>query len=170
LKNKLNLDETIERATYNAIKIYEKEKIQEQRKKVFHNTRLLLSHYNDLKAHVDNAIDDINKLEDDLTELGDIERDEMYILSIKRSKSKTLIMIAHIDMAMELLRRKQVKLCYEYKYEALKMFYIDEMTYEEIQEHFGCSKNTPGRWINQMINDLSILLFGIDGVKLDLVQ
>lgn len=169
MKNSINIDETIKKAAKEAIKEFDKEKREENRKKVFHNTRLLLKHYNDLKTHVNRAIDDVNKLENDLEELGDIERDELYILSIKRSKSKTLIMIAHIDMAMEALRQKQYKLCAVEKYDALKMFYMDEVSYDEIVKHFNCGVNTPRRWMNDMVNELSILLFGIDGMKLDIV-
>lgn len=164
-----NIDEAIKKAAKEAIKEFDKEKRQEQKKKVFHNTRLLLKHYNDLKQHVEKAIDDVSRLEGDLTELGDLERDELYILSIKRSKSKTLIMIAHIDMAMESLRQKQIKLCSVEKFETLKMFYMDEVPYDEIVRHFNCGVNTPRRWINDMVNELSILLFGIDGLKLDVV-
>jgi len=160
-----DIDEVISRATKAAIKEFDKEKKMEQKKKTFHNTKLLLAHYNDLKEHVRNAIDDVNKLEGDLLDLGDLERDELYILSIKRSKAKTLIMIAHIDMSLETLRQKQIKLCAIEKYEALKMYFIDEMTYEEIQEKFTCGVNTPRRWVNEMINKLSILLFGVDGIK-----
>jgi hypothetical protein len=173
MKGQLNIEETINKAAKEsakqAIKEFDKEKRQEQKKKVFHNTRLLLKHYNDLKQHVDNAIDDVTRLESDLVDLGDIERDELYILSIKRSKSKTLIMIAHIDMAMNILRQKQIKLSSTEKYETLIMFYIDEVSYEDIVKHFNCGINTPRRWINDMVNELSILLFGIDGLKLDMV-
>jgi beta-phosphoglucomutase-like phosphatase (HAD superfamily) len=169
MSNKLNTEETINKAVKQAIKEFDKEKRQEQKKKVFHNTKLLLKHYNDLKQHVENAIDDVRRLETDLEELGDLEKDELYILSIKRSKSKTLIMIAHVDMAMDTLRQKQIKLCSIEKYQALKMFYIDELSYEDIVKHFNCGVNTPRRWMNDMINELSILLFGIDGLKLDVV-
>ena len=164
-----NVDEVIKKATKEAIREYDKEKKQEQKKKVFHNTRLLLKHYNDLKTHVENAIDDVNKLEIDLIDLDDVERDDLYILSIKRSKSKTLIMIAHIDMAMEQLKKRQSNLCALEKYETLEMFYIKEIPYEKIVEHFNCGVNTPRRWMNEMINELSILLFGIDGLKSDMV-
>lgn len=169
MKSQVNIDDTIKKAAKEAIKEYDKERKQEQKKKVFHNTKLLLKHYNDLKQHVENAIDDVKRLEGDLEGLGDLEKDELYILSIKRSKSKTLIMIAHIDMAMEVLRQKQIKLCALEKYETLRMFYIDEVSYEEIVKHFNCGVNTPRRWINDMINELSILLFGIDGLKIDVV-
>lgn len=165
----VNIEEVINKAAKVAIKEFDKEKRIEQKRKTFHNTKLLLSHYNDLKDHVQNAIDDVNQLEAGLLDLGDLERDELYILSIKRSKAKTLIMIAHIDMAMETLKQKQIKLCSIEKYNTLKMYFIDEMTYEEIQDKLSCGVNTPRRWVNEMINELSILLFGIDGLKLDSV-
>lgn len=168
-KNNINVEELISKATKEAIKEYDKEKRQEQRKKVFHNTRLLLSHYNDLKSHVKNAISDATRLETDLIDIGEIDHDELYILSIKKSKTKTLIMIAHIDVAMETLGSKQHKLCSPEKYEALKMFFIDEMTYEKVAEQLSCSVITARRWINEMINELSINLFGIEGMKLDMI-
>jgi hypothetical protein len=170
MKAQINIEETINKAAKEsarqAIKEYDKEKKQEQRKNVFHNTRLLLKHYNDLRQHVENAIDDVRQLETDLIDLGDIERDELYILSIKRSKSKTLIMIAHIDMAMEILKQKQIKLCSLEKSDALRMFYIEKMTYEEISEKLNCGVNTSRRWVNEMLIELSILLFGIEGIKI----
>lgn len=168
-KTNVNINELISKAAKEAIREYDKEKIQEQRRKVFHNTKLLLKHYNDLKSHVDNAISDVTRLETDLIDLNEFERDELYILSIKKSKTKTLIMIAHIDMAMEALKKKQYKLCAMEKYQSLKMFYFDEMTYEKIAEQLSCSIITARRWINEMINELSINLFGIDGMKLDMI-
>lgn len=169
-RNMVNIDETIKKAAKEAIKEFDKEKREEKRKKVFHNTRLLLKHYNDLVSHVSNAIDDVNKLEQDLEALGELDRDELYILSIKKSKSKTLIMIAHIDMAMEILKKKQYKLCSPEKYKALELFYLEEKTYEEIAEELSCSPITSRRWINEMVNELSIHLFGLDGLKLDMVN
>lgn len=166
----VNIDEVIKSAAKEAVKEYDKELKEKQKKTVFHNTRLLLKHYNDLKSHLNKAIDDISKLDGDLLELGHLDMDELYILSIKRSKVKTLIMIAHIDMAMEALKQKEIKLCSMEKYEALRMFYIDEVSYDEIVKHFNCGVNTPRRWMNEMINELSILLFGVDGMKLDMVK
>lgn len=172
--NVVNLEEIISKVTKEAIKEYNREQKEDQKKVVFHNTKLLLSHYNDLKNHVDNAIDDFNKLKESELRGSDYinmdrVQDELYILSIKKSKIKTLIMIAHIDMLMGVLKKKQEKSGNAYKYEILKNFYIDEMTYEEVQEKFNCGKNTPGRWMNEMITELSILLFGVDGLKMDVV-
>lgn len=168
--NTVNIDETIKKAAKEAIKEFDKEKKEENRKKVFHNTRLLLRHYNDLVSHVNNAIDDVNKLEQDLEDMEELDRDELYILSIKKSKSKTLIMIAHIDMALELLKKKQYKLCSPEKYRALELFYLKEKTYEDVAGKLNCGVVTARRWINEMINELSIYLFGIEGLKLDMIN
>lgn len=166
---KIDIDEAIKKATKEAIKEYDKEKKQEKKKKVFHNTKLLLSHYNDLKMHVNKAIDGLNQLETDLMELDDLDRDELYILSIRRSKSKTLIMIAHIEMAMEQLKLKQRTLCSIEKYQALDKYYIQGLTYEKIAEDLNCGVITVRRWVNEMINELGILLFGIDGLRFDVI-
>lgn len=169
MNQKINIDETIKKATKEAIKEFDKEKREEQRKKVFHNTRLLLSHYNDLRSHVENAIDDVKRLETGLEELGDLENDELYILSIKRSKAKTLIMIAHIDTALESLMRKQTKLGEIEKYHALEMYFMNGKTYEEAAARLNCGVVTARRWVTEMINELSINLFGIEGIKLDVI-
>lgn len=159
-----NIEDIISRATKTAIKEFNKEKLEKERNKVFHNTKLLLKHYNSLKDHVINAIDDSGKLKEDyLIDIEGIGKDELYIMSIKRSKSKTLIMVAHIDMALEILKKKQLKNGTIEKYIALEMFYIRDIPYESIVKHFNCGTNTPRRWMNEMIKELSILLFGIEG-------
>lgn len=170
----INIKETINEAVMVAIREYDKEKKQQQREKTIHNTKLLLKHYNDLKTHMEKAIDDFGKLkkyELRETEYFNIDRslDDLYIASIKSSKAKTLIMIGHIDMAMKQLRMKQKKLGTSEKYKALEMLYLEEKTYENLVEYFNCGVNTPRRWINEMVDELSILLFGLDGIKLDLV-
>ena len=137
---------------------------EEQKKKVLHNTKLLMKNYNSLKLHADKAIYSVNDVED-LQEYDD--QDKAYILSIRRSRTRTIIMVAHIEMALEELKNKKVKKgCYE-QYKALELYYIDKVSYEEIQEELNCSKNTPSRWINSAIKDLSILLFGVDSIKLE---
>lgn len=169
MKKQIDIEEIINKAAKTAINEYNKERKQEEKKNVFHNTKLLLKNYNNLKEHIENAIDDVKQLETDLIDdiIDNTNKDELYILSIKRSKSKTLIMIAHIDAALEMLKNKQHKICADEKYKALEMFYINEMTYEEISNELNCTERTARRWINEMIDELSIYLFGIEGVKLN---
>ena len=163
-----NTDEIIRLVAKEAIKEFDKEQKEKKKKKVFHNTKLLLKHYNSLKTHVEEAIDDVKKIHVD-SEIDDICSDELYIASIKRSKSKTLIMIAHIDMALEQLKCKQIKKGTVDKYNALTKHYIDEKNYEEISEELKCSVITPRRWINEIIDELSVLLFGIDSNKFEMI-
>ena len=105
MKTSVNIDKLISRVTKEAIKEYDKEQRSKQKKNVYHNTRLLLKHYKDLKEHSEKA-----------------------------------------------------------------KFYIEGVPYEQIVKHFNCGVNTPRRWMNEMIKELSILLFGIDGLKLDMVR
>ncbi|MDB1923377.1 hypothetical protein ABHA37_08115 [Clostridium tertium] len=167
-KEKINIDETISKAVKVAIKEYDKEKKIESKKNVFHNTKLLMKHYNDLKSHVDNAISDVTQLEEDKLELGEMyEEDELYIASIKKSKAKSLIMIAHIDTAMETLYNQHKRKGTLEKYLALESYFVQEKTYEEIAENLNCGVNTPRRWINELLNELGVYLFGVECIKLD---
>ena len=159
-----NSEEVMRKLIKEAIKEYGKEQKEEQKKKVLHNTKLLMKNYNSLKLHADKAIYSVNDVED-LQEYDD--QDKAYILSIRRSRTRTIIMVAHIEMALEELRKKKLNEgCYD-QYKALELYYIDKLSYEEIQEELNCSKNTPGRWINAAIKDLGILLFGFDSIELD---
>lgn len=153
-----------------AIKEYDLKKIKEQKRKVFHNTKLLLKHYNDLQLHVNKAIDNIESLGTDARLKNDeLDRDELYILSIRRSKSKTLIMIAHIDMSLKQLKQKQKKLSSIEKYLALERYYIKEHSYEQVSEDLNCSVITARRWVNEMTTELGVLLFGIDACKFEMI-
>ena len=68
-----------------------KEEREDRKKGVLYNTRLLMKHYNDFKRHIDSAVSeakDVDYLEDDL---GKLDNEELYILSIKKSKARTII-------------------------------------------------------------------------------
>lgn len=158
-------DEVIQRAVKKAIKDFNDSLKMEQKQKVLHNTKLLMKHYNSLKAHAEKAVYNIDAI-NEIYEKDD-EDDRAYIASIKRSKLRTLIMVSHIDQALKELKEKKTKENMIEHYKALKMYYIDKKTYEEIQKELICSKNTPARWINAAIRDLSVLLFGVDGLKIN---
>lgn len=166
--DEVNIDDTIKKATREAIREYTKELKNEQRKKTFQNTRLLMKNYNDLKKHAEKAIDSL-KFALYHGEYEDLTEDEVYILSIKQSKAKTLIMIAHIDIAMGILEEKQKNACTYEKYQAIEKYYIKGYTYEDIAIQLHCSEITARRWINEMTNQLGVLLFGIDGLKSDMI-
>jgi hypothetical protein len=96
-------------------------------------------------------------------DIGDYYKDEeLFILSIK--KSKTLIMIAHIDTALDILHKNEVKNGTVEKYMALRRYFIDEKSFECVAEELNCGVITARRWVNEMFEQLSIYLFGIESL------
>lgn len=166
LKTEMTHIEAIaERAAYNAIKKLKEEEKSAKRKGAFRNTELLLRHYNTFKEYAENA----KYKATDLIELKDFEcsdRELLYISSILRSKIRTLIMITHIDTAMRELKDSMIDAGESYKYQVIHCSYIDKRTIEETAEIAGCSVATVRRWRNEMVDDLSVLLFGVDGINL----
>lgn len=148
------------------VKEIRREEREKKNKEIYHNTRLLMKNYNSLKVHGEKSKDSIEALEGQNIDISNLNEDEIYILSIKRSKAKTLIMIAHIDFALDALKKRQYNLYQSEKYEALKLYYIKEKTYENIAECLNCSVISVRRWINEMIKELSVFLFGVEGLKI----
>lgn len=162
--DEININETISRAVKAAIKEYDKEQKEEQKQKVLHNTKLLMKHYNSLKLHADNAVYKV----DDLIDAAEYDdEDRIYISSIMRSRLRTMVMVAHIEMAMKELKEKKMNEGNFEQYRAIDLYYIQGHSYEDLQSDLNCGKNTPPRWVSMAIKDLSILLFGIDGLRLD---
>ena len=49
-----------------------------------------------------------------------------------------------------------------YKEIYFEMYFMQGMDYAEIAEQLDTGKNTPRRWVTGIINELSVLLWGID--------
>lgn len=146
----IDINETIKKAAKEAIKEYENEK-------AFNNTKLLFTYYNDLKLYLDNA---------DFTEkmVNKNLRAEDYIDELKKSNMKTLIMVLHMDKAMEALENKERELNSVEKYNAFYNKYIKKHTYEQIADDLNCGIVTARRWVNEMLKELSIYMFGVEGI------
>lgn len=82
--------------------------------------------------------------------------------SICRGRFKTLIMTAHIDKAVEEIERRREAAGRGVEYKAFEMYFMQGMDYAEIAEQLDTGKNTPRRWVTGIINELSVLLWGID--------
>ena len=158
-------EEVMDKAIKKALKEFKDEEREEKKKKVLHNTKLLLRNFNNLKTHSDKAKYDISEMDIE----AESEDDKVYILSIRRSKLRTLVMVSHIEMAMKELKENKIRAGAIEQYRALEMFYIEKKSYGEIREKLNCGQNTPSRWINECVDELSVLLFGFDGLKMDLV-
>lgn len=90
------------------------------------------------------------------------EQQRTYLESIRRTRFKTLIMTAHIDKAVEEIERRREAAGRGVEYKAFEMYFMQGMDYAEIAEELDTGKNTPRRWVTGIINELSVLLWGID--------
>ena len=90
------------------------------------------------------------------------EQQRTYLESIRRTRFKTLIITAHIDKAVEEIERRREAAGRGVEYKAFEMYFMQGMDYAEIAEELDTGKNTPRRWVTGIINELSVLLWGID--------
>lgn len=158
----------------------QKEKAKKKRDRRLRNTDLLLRNYDNLITHINYAIEDEKKLEeedpdglfDEIEEETRLESEEdyegIYINAIKRTRTRTKIIIKHIETAMEFYKQKSKmsKNCNDKrKYEVVYKYYLERKKIPVIAEELGCSDKTVSRDKKRGIEDLSILFFGIDGMK-----
>lgn len=143
------------------------------------NTKLLLSHYRTIKAHyalADTSIKQIDgeKAIDVLDEIEAIDDEEQYVQSISRTKIRTMIIVRHINKVIKYYEAicKSEGGNKKRRCDIIKILYIDNVkdditpSYDEVGEKLGISGKTVSRDVRRAIGDISILLFGIDGLKL----
>jgi len=135
-----------------------------KKSKAYHNTKLLMKNYSTLKQHSKNAV---YELKEDVEGFEfNMDFDEPYIQSILKSKIRTAIMLQHIDMALDMLKRNSAARgkSESDKYNILVGVYITGDTYDDLAERYNCVTSTVWRWENDMLRELSVLLFGVDGL------
>lgn len=153
------LTELMQKQAKAAITELKRQEKQERKKEKYHNTFTLMKCYRDAVFHIENAISDGQQLE--LKGMTD-EQQRTYLESIRRTRFKTLIMTAHIDKAVEEIERRRQAAGRDVEYKAFEMYFMQGMDYAEIAEELDTGKNTPRRWVTGIINELSVLLWGID--------
>ena len=153
------LTELMQKQAKAAITELKRQEKQERKKEKYHNTFTLMKCYRDMAFHIENAISDGQQLE--LKGMTD-EQQRTYLESIRRTRFKTLIMTAHIDKAVEEIERRREAAGRGVEYKAFEMYFMQGMDYAEIAEELDTGKNTPRRWVTGIINELSVLLWGID--------
>lgn len=142
--------------------------------KRLYNTKLLLRNYKKLKQHYESAVSSIEEIEhDEITneiEGGFGSTDNTYIKSILRTRGRTIIIVKHIDrllghykLTAELVGGSDLR-----KYRVVEGMYLEDerLTMEKIAENNNCSVGTVKNDHRRAIEELSVLLFGIDGIKL----
>lgn len=157
-------------------------KIKEKYDRKIRNTKLLLSNYRKFKNHIKETTyteeqlntSTVTEILDKLYILEDDEKDDLTIVqSILKSKKRTEIILNHIDTILigYMQKANQAK-DIEMKRRALVInkLYIDDKkgkTYEDIAEELSISMSTLKRDKNRAITEISVLMFGIDGIRFD---
>lgn len=154
-----DFEEMIQKAAKAAVAEFKKQEERERKRDKYHNTFTLMKCYRDAVFHIENAVSDGEQLE--LVGMTD-EQQRVYLQSVRRSRFKTLIMTAHIDKAVEEIERRRRVEGREIEYKAFELYFMQGRDYAEIAEELETGKNTPRRWVTAIINELSVLLWGID--------
>lgn len=158
------LKELIKECIGEAFLDLQKKDKMEKKKGAFRNTKLLMENYNAFKFNAEKGISDSNQLNIDLYE--EIDEDTLYVMSIRRSKLRSLIMVSHIDACLKNLKDNQTKKGTIEKFNIFTYYFIEGMTYERMAEEYSCATITARRWIKEMLMELGFYLFGVDGLKI----
>ncbi len=180
-KNKsgfLNAKELAKEAALEAIKTFKQQEKDQVKKRRLHNTGLLLEnyldfldYYNSIKYKAEDIQDSLDPVEFDVVYIDDI-----FIDSIKRSKVRTMIIIKQIETAVEKIQ-EEMTVCNEVeKYNAVNYLYFKKELKDlkfnsrvsKVAELLNCSESSVRRWNNEVLKKLSVMLFGVDGMRIDL--
>lgn len=84
--------------------------------------------------------------------------------SLRCSRGSTVDVIEKIDMALKAIQVAADAGGYGYKVEAFTRRYIQGETYDEIVDALDCGKNSPARWCKEIMEEMAIRLFGVNGI------
>jgi len=147
----------------------------ETRSNNLYNTRLLLKNYRSLCTYADNAVFEAEHIEDEsVLEILDLmcsgERNAIRIDAIKKSVGRTKLMIEHIRVVLDIYegicirseRPEQLR-----KWRSLKALYIgdESLSMTEIAAQEFVTERTVQRDIEDAIEILTTIMFGVDGIK-----
>lgn len=153
------LEGLIQKAAKAAVSEFKRQEEKDKKRDKYHNTFALMKCYRDAVFHIEHAVSDGEQL--GLAGMTE-EQQRTYLESVRRSRFKTLIMTVHIDKAIEEIERRRKEADREVEYRAFELYFMQDWDYAQIAEELNTGKNTPRRWVTGIINELSILLWGID--------
>ena len=159
------LQTMLQAAATAAVKELRKEEAKEKKKNKYHDTFSLMRCYRDATFHIENAISEGTQLElEGMTE----EQQETYLRSVRKTRFRTMLMTANVDKVIDEMARRRIEAGREIEYLVFDMYFMQGMTYEQIIEQVEkdsgekLGKNTPRRWVTGIINEMSVLLWGIE--------
>lgn len=161
-----------------ALRTFEQERKKEQGRRAgrrLRNTKLLLRNYHMLKEHAENSVFGRTQMEesaiDILESMMSMYDNEVIIESIKRSATRTAVIVSHIETMFGLYevycdkaRNRDVEMR---RYEAVWDMYMAEpaLAAKEIAAKQHVSTRNVYEDIKVAVERLSALIFGVDGLN-----
>lgn len=151
-------------------------------KQMMNATKVLLKKYRDFKIMADKTLVDAASVEEESDDIGLIEaieslmqygvdKRELDIVSNQKRVYRTRALMAHVDVMLEAYRIRCARALNQdeqRRYRVIYALYISDEPKSAAdvadEEHIGMT--TVYDTVNKAINDLSILIFGVDGIKL----
>jgi len=162
-----------------ALKAFEQERKKEHSGRAdrrLRNTKLLLRNYHMLKEHAENSVFGRTQMEesalDILESMMSLYDSEVIIESIKRSATRTAVIVSHIEIMFDLYAvycdkspNRDIDMR---RYEVIWDMYMAENTLsvKEIAEKQNISRDTVYSDLRVATERLTALIFGVDGLKL----
>ena len=171
----VNVQEIAIAAAVEALKLQKNEDRERIRKNRFRNTELLLKNYLSLIEHFEMSQDKVSNEDLEVYNFEEAEVEDIIIGAIRRSRIRTLIMVVQIEVCLEKLRTKMIGKGQPEKYAVIDKLYLDptksSMPLTErkqlVAAEIPCGETSVWKWRNEMIDELSVSLFGVDGLRLE---
>lgn len=161
-----------------ALKTFEQERKKEYSSRAdrrLRNTKLLLKNYRVLKEHAEHSVFGRTQIEESAIEILEsmmsIYDNEVIIESIKRSATRTAIIVSHIEVMFELYRsyceRTSSREIDLRRYDIVWDMYLanNTLSVKEIAEKYNISTRNAYEDLKIAIERLSALIFGVDGLN-----
>ncbi|MDD3157452.1 hypothetical protein [Anaeromusa sp.] len=160
-------------ATLKALEREKRKQVKSRHDRRLRNTRLLLKNYPLLREHSDQSIYSVKQLDEPANAIDLLDNlenldNETYIQSIKRSATRTRIILEHIETMTKIYeaycqgtgKEEDMR-----RYRTLRARYFDGVSVEQIATDESVDTRTIYRDINAASEKLSALIFGIDGLS-----
>ena len=161
------------------VEAYERRKEKEREEfadKVKNSAKTIIIHYRQLKKMKNTSVTDADTVTDPtLKEILDgildrVRKEEFNLTSTNKNRIVTGMLMNHVDVQLENYKRECRKSKIQdiqRRYRVVEMIYLREnpMDLEEVAEQEQIDKSTVYRTLEKAYDDLSVLFFGIEGVK-----
>ncbi len=129
----------------------------------FQKTQIYLEYYREMVRYAEEAVSEVSQVSN--IQKYNISAEKAFLQSIRECRAETIILLEHINKALESLKRDAEATGEGYKYDALAAVYVEGKTYEDIVRETGCGKNSPKKWCRVMTERLSIKIFGAKAIE-----